>query len=85
MENKVLEKNLDQIAKYDKKLANDILMFDIEKANINIYQSKNEEYNIVFNNFLIHSIENPTQEAKNIVEKLENKNQNKTYRPWKKN
>ena len=42
MENKVLQKNLDAISKYDSTLADKILMFDVEKSNLELILTNNE-------------------------------------------
>ncbi len=80
MENKVLEKNLKQISKYDKELCNKILMSDFEKSNIKITKTQKDEYNLIYNNFLIHNDTGATDEAKKIVEKIENKENKNTLR-----
>ncbi len=80
MENKVLEKNLDRIAQYDKELCNKILMADFEKSNIAIVQTQKGEYNLVYKNVLLHNDSGAIQEAKNIVEKIENKDNKNTVR-----
>ena len=46
MENKVLEKNLEQISKYDKELCNKILMSNFEKSNIKVTKTQKDEYNL---------------------------------------
>lgn len=77
MENKVLSANIEQIKQYDIELANEILMFDIEKANIQLAQNENGQYNLVFNSIALHSTLDVLEEAKNIVKNIENKqNQN---------
>ncbi len=80
MENKVLEKNLEKISKYDKELCNKILMSDFEKSNIKITKTQKDEYNLIYNNFLIHADTGAVDEAKKIVEKLENKENKNTLR-----
>ena len=80
MENKVLEKNLEQISKYDKELCNKILMSDFEKSNIKVTKTQKDEYNLIYNNFLIHADTGAIDEAKKIVEKLENKENKNTLR-----
>ncbi len=71
MENKVLLKNIGHIANYDKSLCDKILMFDNKKSNISPVQNENGEYNILFNNTLLHSEFGAVEEAQNIVTKLE--------------
>ena len=46
MENKVLAQNIEQIKHFNSNLANEILMFDLEKSNIALAQNENGEYNI---------------------------------------
>ena len=36
MENKVLEQNIEQIKQYDSNLANEILMFNMQKSNLQL-------------------------------------------------
>lgn len=76
MENKVLSANIEQIKQYDFELANEILMFDIEKSNIQLAQNENGQYNLVFNSIPIHSTLDALEEAKIICQSIENK-QNK--------
>ncbi len=80
MENKVLEKNLKQISKYDKELCNKILMSNFEKSNIKVTKTQKDEYNLIYNNFLIHADTGAVNEAKKIIEKLENKENKNTIR-----
>ena len=44
MENKVLQENIDRIAKYNQELANKILSINLEKSNISLFQNENGEY-----------------------------------------
>ena len=80
MENKVLSANIEQIQQYDIELANEILMFDIEKSNIQLAQNENEQYNLVFNSTPLHSTFDVVEEAKNIVENIENKQEQNAIR-----
>ncbi len=73
MENKVLQKNIAHIDAYDSELANKLLRFENEKSNIQLMQSENGEYNLFFQNELLHDAINPTQEANNIASKIEDK------------
>ena len=73
MENKVLEKNLQAISRYDKNLADKILMFDFEKANIGAVETELKEFNVVFNGIPLHSQQGAVLEAQSIVAKIENK------------
>lgn len=68
MENKVLQKNIAQIAHYDNELANRILMFKIEKSNLELAQNENGEYNLLFYNKPLHSAQGAIKEA-NMVAK----------------
>ena len=70
MENKVLEENIEQIKHYDIELANKILMFDLEKANLELAQNENGEYNIIFNSIPLHSTISAIQEAKQIAQNI---------------
>ena len=70
MENKVLEENIEQIKHYDNELANKILMFDLEKSNLELAQNENGEYNIIFNSIPLHSTIGAIQEAKQIAQNI---------------
>lgn len=73
MENKVLQENIEQIKQYDKNLANEILMFNLEKSNIQLAQNENNEYNLIFNSTPVHSTISAIDEAKKIASNIENK------------
>lgn len=70
MENKVLQRNLDRIAQYDKRLADKILMFACEKSNVSIIKTQKDEYNLVYNSILIHNNNGAQEEAFNISSKV---------------
>lgn len=70
MENKVLQRNLDRIAQYDRKLADKILMFACEKSSISIIKTQKEEYNLVYNSILIHNNNGAADEASLISSKI---------------
>lgn len=70
MENKVLQKNLNQISSYDKNLSNSILSTNLN-PNIKITTTKKDEYNLIYNNFLIHNDNGAIEEAKKIVQKID--------------
>jgi len=75
MENKVLTQNIEQIKHYDYELFNKILMFDNEKSNIQLAQNENGEYNLIFNDVILHSTKSAIEEAKNISKNfIDNKN-----------
>ena len=80
MENKVLQANIEQIQQYDIELANEILMFDIEKSNVQLAQNEDGQYNLVYNSIPLHSIFNPVEEAKKIVEGIQNKENENSLR-----
>ena len=80
MENKVLEKNLIRIAQYDKELCDKILMSDFEKSNIKVTQTLKNEYNIIFQNILLHDDLGAVDEAKKIVQNLKNTENKNTIR-----
>ena len=71
MENKVLQDNIAQIAKYDKEFANEILMFENEKSNVELAQNENGEYNILFNSMPLHNINGAIIESEQIVSHFE--------------
>ena len=76
MENKELSQNIlqniEQIKKYDSKLANEILMFENEKSNVVLAQNENGEYNLVYNSIPLHSIVGAVDEANNISKNIKN-------------
>ena len=75
MENKVLQDNIEQITKYDKEFANEILMFENEKSNVELAQNENGEYNLLFNSAPLHSTTSAILEAQQIASNFEdNKN-----------
>ncbi|MBQ7286616.1 MAG: motility associated factor glycosyltransferase family protein [Candidatus Gastranaerophilales bacterium] len=74
MENKVLAQNIEQIKHFNSNLANEILMFDLEKSNIQLAQNENGEYNILFNSIPLHSIQGAIAEARQIVQNIEDEN-----------
>ena len=77
MENKVLQANIEQIKQYNSNFANEILMFKNEKANIELAQNENGEYNLIFNSTILHSTQDASMEAKQIAQNIQNKdNQN---------
>jgi len=80
MENKVLQKNLDAISKYDSTLADKILMLDVEKSNLKLIKTSQDEYNLLFNNIPLHSQNGAILEAKNIVKNIENKDNKNSVR-----
>ena len=80
MENKVLQKNLDAISKYDSTLADKILMLDVEKSNLELIKTSQDEYNLLFNNIPLHSQNGAILEAKNIVKNIENKDNKNSVR-----
>ncbi len=72
MENKVLQDNIEQIKKYDDKFANEILMFENEKSNVELAQNENGEYNLLFNSVPLHSTNGAILEAQQIASHFEN-------------
>lgn len=77
MENKVLEKNLDRIKQYDKKLADilssDNLITDDKKSNLSLGQTDLGEYNVLLNGIPLHSAEGAIEESKKIVSLIDKK------------
>ncbi len=73
MENKVLSKNLQNIASYNQNLANKILGLDYKKSIFSLLKTKNDEYNLLFCNIPLHNLENPVEESKNIAQNLKAK------------
>jgi len=73
MENKELEKNIDRIGQYDKELANKILMTNTEKSNIKVVQNENGDYNLVYNNYFLHSNTDISKEVEEIVNTIGHK------------
>ena len=71
MENKELLQNIEQIKHYDIELYNKILMFDNKKANIQLAQNENGEYNLLYDSIPLHSIENAVLEAQQIAQNVE--------------
>ena len=80
MENKVLEKNLDIIRKYDKNLADRILMFDVEKSNILITKTDKDEYNLIYKGINLHNNQGAENEADEIALKIKNKENKNSIR-----
>jgi len=80
MENKVLEENIDRIAKYNKELANKILRINSEKSNIFLCQNENGEYNLIYKDTLLHSEVSAKDEASKIVSQIEQKDNENTIR-----
>lgn len=74
MENKVLEQNLKQIKHYDSDLVNEILMFNDEKSNIQLAQNYNGEYNLLYEDIPLHSVNGAIEEANSIVQDLIDEN-----------
>ncbi len=72
MENKVFEANLGEISKYNKALSDRILFLNSFRQNIELCQNQNGEYNLSVNGILIHSTKSATEEAKEIVNKISN-------------
>ncbi|MBR2069554.1 MAG: motility associated factor glycosyltransferase family protein [Candidatus Gastranaerophilales bacterium] len=70
MENKVSDKNLAYIEKYNKQLFNKILMTDLENSNLQLSKTNSDEYNLVFNNVELHSAQGALAEAQNIANKV---------------
>ena len=70
MENKVSQKNIDRIKQYDSNLADIILTAKIEKSNISLGQTELGEYNIFGDNIPLHSPKGAVEEAKNIVSRI---------------
>lgn len=73
MENKVLNENISHIAKYNKRLADEILRFNCEKSSFELVKMPNDEFNILSNGNLIHDIQGAKDEAKRIVNSIKNK------------
>ena len=71
MENKVLEQNIEQIKQYDSTLANEILMLNIQKSNLQLAQNENGEYNLLLDEIPLHSIESAINEANKIASSFE--------------
>ena len=71
MENKVLEQNIEQIKQYDSNLANEILMLEIEKSNLQLAQNENGEYNLLLDETPLHSTISAIEEANNITKNFE--------------
>ncbi|MBR5305157.1 MAG: motility associated factor glycosyltransferase family protein [Candidatus Gastranaerophilales bacterium] len=74
MENKVLEQNIEQIKQYNLNLANDILMFENQKSNLQLAQNENGEYNLLLNEIPLHSTLSAIDEANNITKDFEDTN-----------
>ncbi len=74
MENKVFEKNLYYIEKYNKNLAERLLRINLEKTSISITKTTSNEYNLLYKNTFIHSNQGIEQENKRIVSKIEDCN-----------
>ncbi len=73
MENKVLSKNLQNIASYNQDLANKILGTDYKKSIFSLSKTKNDEYNLLFCNIPLHDENSAILESKNIAQNLKNK------------
>lgn len=80
MENKVFEENLKIISTYNTKLCDLILRKNLEKSNILLSQNVNGEYNLIFNNNVLHNQENAIEESKKIVECIQDKNNKNSIR-----
>lgn len=72
MENNFLEKNLNQIAKYNKKLADKILAHDVLNKNFELSESKCGDPIISCEGMLLHDAVDPQQEALNIFKNAGN-------------
>ena len=80
MENKVFKANLEGISKRNKNLAQRISVINSLIQNIEIFQNENGEYNISVNGVSLHSKDGAELEAKNIVQKIENiENENSAF------
>ena len=71
MENKVLEENLKHLAHINPNLAKTINTLTDIKQNIELGQNKNGEYNLFVNGYPLHSEAGAVEEAKNIVDKVQ--------------
>ena len=71
MENKVLEENLKHLAHINSNLAKRINSITDIKQNIELGQNKNGEYNLFVNGFPLHSEDSAQEEAKKIVDKVQ--------------
>lgn len=74
MENKVLAQNIEQIKHYDFELFNKILMVDDEKSNIQLAQNENGEYNLIFEDNILHSTQGAIKEAQEIAQNFKDDN-----------
>ncbi len=71
MENKVLNANLNAIKRYDKYLAEEILTINNVKSTFELFQNENGDYNFLYNKIPLHNTQDAKQEAKKIVDKIE--------------
>ncbi len=67
MENKVLEKNLFYIKKYNKNLADKILNSSFNSSNCALTKTNKDEYNLIYKNTLIHDAKGAIEESERIV------------------
>lgn len=71
MENKVLEENLKHLAQINPRLAKKVSSITNIKQSIELGQNKNAEYNLFVNGFPLHSENGAADEAKKIVDKVQ--------------
>lgn len=80
MENKVLEENISHIARYNKRLSDEILRFNCEKSTLELVQMPNNEFNLFTNGSFIHDMNGAQDEAKRIVNSIKNKDEKNIVR-----
>ena len=63
----MLSQNIEQIKHYNSNLANKILMFEIEKSNLQLAQNENGEFNLILEKTPLHSTISAIDEANKIA------------------
>lgn len=76
----LLEKNLSSIKSYDMDLYNQLISFPANDGTLSLAYTKQNEPNLLYNNYPIHSMNSAIDEAKNVIKSLNaNKNNLNTF------
>ena len=76
----LLEKNLSSIKSYDMDLYNQLISFPANDGTLSLAYTKQNEPNLLYNNYPIHSMDSAIDEAKNVIKSLNaNKNNLNTF------
>lgn len=76
----LLEKNLSSIKSYDMDLYNQLISFPANDGTLSLAYTKQNEPNLLYKNYPIHSMDSAIDEAKNVIKSLNaNKNNLNTF------